>query len=206
MPGEGNVLVGLAGGSASGKTTLVRELALQFGKEQLCVVSLDHYYKPLSHQLRDAQGEINFDHPKGIDFRRMRRDVRSLLKGQPVKIVEYTFNNPLVFPGEIVFEPAPIIVVEGLFAFADTYLNRMYSYTVYVDAPLQVAFDRRMKRDVSERGMTQEEVRYQWDNHVLPAYHEFLLPHRDTAHFVIDNSIDFKSQLTVLEAELRTMV
>lgn len=193
-------LIGLAGGSASGKTTLIRTLSEEFGNNQVCVISQDHYYKGLSEQVRDENGMVNFDHPTGIDFNRIRKDIRKLLKGEVVKIVEYTFNNPNVFPKQIVYKPAPIILLEGLFVYADSALNRQYDYRLYIHAEDSITLDRRLRRDVSERGMTEEEVMYQWNNHVLPAYEQFLRPHRAKADLVIENNADFSKGLDEIRA------
>jgi uridine kinase len=183
--------VGLAGGSASGKTTFINKLSEKFGPDKICVISQDHYYKGLSEQLRDANGIVNFDHPTGIDFSRIKKDLRQLLRGKQVKIVEYTFNNPNVFPKEITYKPAPIILLEGLFVFADKSLNKMFDYRLYIHADDEVTLERRLNRDTSERGMTKEEVMYQWENHVLPAYNEFLKPHKQNADYIIKNNVDF---------------
>jgi len=154
-------LVGLAGGSASGKTTFIRRLSEEFGEDKVCVISQDHYYKALSEQVRDENGIVNFDHPDGIDFNRIRKDIRTLLRGKRVKIVEYTFNNPDVFPKQIIYKPAPIILLEGLFVFADARLNKMYDYRMYIDADDHITLNRRLNRDTAERGMSHEEVMYQ---------------------------------------------
>jgi len=192
---SGVYLVALAGGSASGKTTFIRKLSEEFGEDKVCVISQDHYYKGLSEQKRDENGMVNFDHPTGIDFGRIKKDLRKLLRGQTVKIVEYTFNNPDVFPKEIVYKPAPIILLEGLFVFADESLNKMYDYRLYVHADDDVTLKRRVARDTAERGMTLDEVIYQWDNHVKPAYDEFLKPHKSEADYVIQNNEDFSECL-----------
>ena len=188
-------LVGLAGGSASGKTTFIRKLSEVFGTDKVCVITQDNYYKGLSEQLRDENGMVNFDHPTGIDFVRIRKDLRKLLKGETVKIVEYTFNNPDIFPKELVYKPAPIVLLEGLFVFADKSLNAMYDYRLYIDADDDITLKRRIARDTVERGMTEDEVMYQWDNHVQPAYAEFLKPHKSEADYVIKNNVNFQECL-----------
>ncbi len=188
-------LVGLAGGSASGKTTFIRKLSEVFGQDKVCVITQDNYYKGLSEQLRDKNGMVNFDHPTGIDFSRIKKDLRKLLKGKTVKLVEYTFNNPDIFPKEIVYSPAPIVLLEGLFVFADKSLNKMFDYRLYIDADDDVTLDRRLKRDTAERGMTNDEVMYQWENHVQPAYNEFLKPHKPAADYIIKNNENFDACL-----------
>lgn len=191
MPKSKPFLVGLAGGSASGKTTFIKKLSEVFGEEKVCVISQDHYYKGLSEQMRDENGMVNFDHPQGINFTRIKSDLRKLLKGQPVKIVEYTFNNPAIFPKEIIYTPAPIILLEGLFAFADSALFKMYDHKLYIDADEEITLQRRLTRDIKERGMTEQEVMYQWTNHVLPAYDSYLKPYQNQVDYVIKNNQDF---------------
>lgn len=206
MKNNKTFLVGLAGGSASGKTTFIREISKKFEDNQVCVISQDHYYKGLSEQLRDENGIVNFDHPSGINFTRIKKDIRKLLKGKPVDIVEYTFNNPEIFPKQITYQPAPIILLEGLFVFADKGLNAMYDYRLYIDADEDVTLDRRLKRDTTERGMTLDEVMYQWDNHVKPAYDQFLKPHKKDSDYVIHNTDNFDDCLTHVTAKFRDVI
>lgn len=199
-------LVGLAGGSASGKTTFIRHLSEEFGEDKVCVISQDHYYKGLSEQVRDENGKVNFDHPSGIDFKRIRKDIRTLLKGEQVQIVEYTFNNPNVFPKQITYKPAPIILLEGLFVYADRYLNRLYDYRMYIHADDHITLNRRLQRDVKERGMTEDEVMYQWNNHVKPAYDEFLKPHKEKADFIIQNNRDFSEDFEAIRSHFTQVI
>jgi uridine kinase len=199
-------LVGLAGGSASGKTTFIRKLSEVFGQDKVCVITQDNYYKGLSEQLRDKNGMVNFDHPTGIDFGRIKKDLRKLLKGKTVKLVEYTFNNPDIFPKEIVYSPAPIVLLEGLFVFADKSLNKMFDYRLYIDADDDVTLDRRLKRDTAERGMTNDEVMYQWKNHVQPAYKEFLKPHKSNADYIIKNNENFDACLDKVIAKFNNVI
>lgn len=196
----------MAGGSASGKTTFIRRLSEEFGEDKVCVISQDHYYKGLSEQKVDENGQVNFDHPTGIDFNRIRKDLRKLLRGKTIKIVEYTFNNPNIFPKEIIYKPAPIVLLEGLFVFADPTLNKMYDYRLYVQADDDIALARRLARDTKERGMTKEEVLYQWENHVKPAYTEFLKPHKEDADYIIQNNSNFDDCLKKVIAKFNGVI
>lgn len=196
------ILVGLAGGSASGKTSFIRRLSELFSPKEFVVVSQDNYYKPLSQQERDERGEVNFDLPSAIDFKRLIKDVRQLQKGKKVSMVEYTFNNPDVFPKQIELLPAPIIMVEGLFIYSDIKLKKLFDWRMYIHTDLDVAKERRLRRDVEERGMSTQEVLHQWENHVLPSYHDMLKDHKDDAHFVIDNTESFEELLGEVRSEL----
>ena len=195
-------IIGIAGGSASGKTTLIRRLNTLYSSEQICVISQDHYYRPLSEQVVDQNGEINFDRPEGIDFDRLSRDVKRLKKGKEVQIVEYTFNNPNVFPKEITFRPAPVIVIEGLFIYTNPKLDSSFDLKLYIEAELEVMLKRRLDRDSKERGMTKEQIEYQWTEHVLPAYRDYLLPYRENVDLIIVNNTHFDRSFEVLTNHL----
>lgn len=194
------LVVGLAGGSATGKTSFIEALVTVFGGHELCVVSMDNYYRPLSSQHRDENGMVNYDLPEGIDFNRLRKDLRSLQQGKSVKIVEYTFNNSARFPSEIVLTPAPIILVEGLFVLTDKRLRAFFDITMMIATEHHIALKRRLRRDVEERGMTEDEVIYQWEQHVLPAYETYLVPHKNNVNLLIDNNMSFDSGLREVEA------
>jgi len=196
-------LIGIAGGSASGKTTFIRELNKLFGVSEVCVVSQDHYYKALSEQVMDENGEINFDEPAGIDFNRLRKDLRTLKKGKKVEIVEYTFNNPKKFPKTLLFNPAPVVIVEGLFIYTDELLGKMFDLKLYIEADIELMLKRRMTRDIVERGMNEDQVKYQWNNHVLPSYERFLLPYREKVDMVILNNTHFRESFEVVTSHIR---
>jgi len=199
-------LIGIAGGSASGKTTFIKELHKLFGVGDICVVSQDHYYRGLSEQVLDSNGEINFDDPAGINFDRLKKDLRTLKKGKPVEIVEYTFNNPKKFPKTLTFEPAPVVIVEGLFIYTVESIGKMFDLKLYIEADLELMLKRRMNRDVLERGMNEDQVKYQWNNHVLPSYEQFLLPHREKVDMVILNNTHFRESFNVIVNHIRQII
>ena len=179
-------VVGVVGGSASGKTSFLRELVARLPAGACAVVSQDNYYRPKAEQHRDEAGEPNFDLPTAIDRDRFVRDLRALLAGQPITQREYTFNVTDRPPREIVIAPAAVLIVEGLFVFHDDEVRSLLDLRVYLDAPGAVCFDRRLARDLRERGYTEAMIRYQWDHHVRPAYQRYVRPHRDAAHVLID--------------------
>ncbi|MFM8959809.1 MAG: uridine kinase [Bacteroidota bacterium] len=199
-------LIGIVGGSASGKTTLIKELAARFSLEQLCVISQDHYYHPLHLQARDEQGEVNFDLPTSLDRQRCLADLRSLIEGRPVKIREYTFNRPDAEPEEHILEPAPVIIMEGLFVFHYREIAEMLDLRIFIDAPQDLMLSRRIERDYRERGYPEEVVRYQWDHHVAPAYKAYLEPYRDSSDLIITNIHGFERALNVIASHIENIL
>lgn len=195
---KGPFFVGIAGGSASGKTTFIKKISEVFSLHEVCVISQDHYYKPISEQQSDENGEINFDLPEAIDFKRMLRDIRKLQKGEQVELVEYTFNNPGKFPKKLTWLPSPIILIEGLFIFHDKQLASLFDLKIFIDAQEDIKLNRRLQRDFTERAMTREQILYQWNNHVKPAYEKYLLPYRENVDMIILNNTHFDNSFDII--------
>ena len=110
-------IIGITGGSGTGKTTFIKHLRAAFSDEELCIISQDNYYRPREEQLTDEKGVKNFDLPESIDGKAFAADLKSLLAGNTVTKKEYTFNNSTADASTIVWRPAPVIIVEGIFAF-----------------------------------------------------------------------------------------
>lgn len=196
-------VVGVAGGSASGKTSFLRKLQAHLGEEKLAIVSQDNYYLPKEHQTKDENGEVNFDLPTSIDKQRFFSDVVSLISGRQIRIEEYTFNNDGKTASEVVVNSAPIIVVEGLFVFHYPHIRELLDLRVYIDVREDIKLHRRIKRDGDERGYNESVVRYQWENHVMPSFKKFLKPYRDDSHIIITNNINYSKGLEVLVDHLK---
>lgn len=197
IPG-GSYLVGIAGGSGSGKTTLIRALRDRLPAGAVCVVSQDDYYLPIEHQRTDANGRVNFDLPEGIDLDQLASDLRILMRGGSVQRKEYTFNQPNMEPKWLEVKPAPVILVEGLFVLHHAAVRDQFDLKVFVDASEEVQLQRRLGRDAAERGYGPDDVRYQWDHHVMPAYHDYLLPYRSLCDLHVINEARFDKALNVL--------
>ncbi len=199
-------LVGIAGGSASGKTYLLKSLLNHFKPSDICLISQDHYYKPMEMQLVDENGEINFDLPEGIERELLYNDISNLLAGKTIKKQEYTFNVPKENPEILCINPAPIIVIEGLFIFHFTELFELFDYKVFVDADHDIKLNRRLMRDQVERGYTEDMILYQWHNHVMPAYDQYLLPYKSACEFVIHNNDDISKEIDILSNYLKQRI
>ena len=199
-------IVGITGGSASGKTTFLRRLLASFPPEDICLISQDNYYHPRETQLVDAQGVTNFDLPTAIDSVAYAADVLSISQGREVRRPEYTFNNPLAKPTELVFRPAPIVVVEGIFVFHFEEIARLLNLKVFIDAQEHVKVLRRIVRDRDERGYDLEDVLYRYVHHVAPTYDKYIKPYQHDADLIIPNNTSFERALEVLVAFLRSKV
>jgi uridine kinase len=199
-------LVGIAGGSASGKTYLLHNLLRHFTTEEICLISQDHYYKSIEHQPRDENGEVNFDTPEGIDEQQLLKDIRALLQGETIQKTEYTFNVKKEDLEIIDFEPRPILVIEGLFILHFKGLFDLFDYKVFVDADEEIKLQRRLQRDLQERGYPEESIRYQWHNHVQPAYNQYLLPFKEQCDFIIHNNDVIDSEIELLSQMLRNQL
>ena len=196
-------LVGIAGGSGSGKTTLISIVQAELGAEFVSVLSQDDYYLSKEDQQCDENGEVNFDLPSSIDQKRLIRDVKRLMAGEEVQVERYTFNNLNDNSETLTIRSSAIVIVEGLFVFHYPELHRHFDYKIFVDANAKTRFDRRMVRDVTERGYPEEVIRYQWEHHVEPAFRTYLLPHREYAHIIIDNEYEMRQGLSDILDTLR---
>ena len=191
-------IIGITGGSGSGKTTFINHLRGSFSEEQLCIISQDDYYRPREEQVTDDKGFHNFDLPTSIDKKAFHRDVERLINGETVEIVEYMFNNKEGTPSVKYFKPAPIIVVEGLFVFHYKKIRRILDLKVFFYAADHLKVIRRILRDQVERGYPIDDVIYRYEHHVMPSYNKYIQPYMDEADLIINNNLDFNMGLDVL--------
>jgi uridine kinase len=199
-------LVGICGASGSGKTYILNTLLEQFNTEELCLVSLDNYYKPREKQTKDEQGILNFDLPDSIFIDKCVEDLKTLKSGQSINIQEYTFNNPAKKPGTITLNPSSVIVVEGLFILHDKGLKDLLDLKVFIEAEDHIRLKRRILRDNKERGYDMGDVLYRYENHVFPAYQQFIAPYKPEADIILNNNQHFKKGLEVIAAFLRSKI
>lgn len=199
-------LVGITGGSASGKTHFLTSLKQKFTPQQVCFISQDDYYKPLERQQKDANEVVNFDLPEAIELEKFHDDLAALAKGETIKKMSYNFNNPNEERQLMDFSPSPIVIIEGLFIFYYQNIFDMLDLKLFIDADDDVKFQRRMKRDVDERGIEPDMVTYQWYNHVKPAFQKYLAPYKELADVVIKNNIHFNNSLAMVENHFKVLL
>jgi len=195
--------IGITGGSGSGKTTFIEHLRQSFSDREVCIISQDDYYRPRENQIKDDQGEINFDKPKSIDKKAFTTDIKKLLAGKSVERLEYNFNNKNKVPKTLVFNPAPILIIEGIFVFHYKKIRRLLDLKVFLHAKENLKVIRRIKRDRVERNYPLDDVLYRYENHVLPTFERYILPYKEDADLVINNNREFANGLAVLEGFIR---
>lgn len=181
------MIIGICGGSGSGKTTLLKRLANHFSDFQATVFSMDNYYLPIYEQVKDENGEVNFDLPTALDKERLVADLAELKKGNAIEVKEYHFNAPPNKNVLITLEPAPVIIVEGLFLFHYQEVQNMLDFSIFMSVDPAVQLDRRLYRDQESRGYSRDAILYQWENHVMPCYQKYLEPYTNQADFVFSN-------------------
>lgn len=180
--------IGITGGSGSGKTYFINRLSSQFAEDQICLLSQDHYYKPRDLQSTDERGVKNFDLPEAIERERFYDDVLKLKRGEVLKIKEYTFNNSAVVPKELVFKPAPILIIEGLFVQLFPEIEKELDLKIFIEARDYLKLSRRIRRDSEERGYDLDDVLYRYHHHVMPVYESLIHPLMHRADLVVPNN------------------
>ncbi|MCB0647349.1 MAG: uridine kinase [Saprospiraceae bacterium] len=198
-----SLLIGISGGSGSGKTSFINELCAQFDKNEICVVSQDDYYRNRREIATDDNGITNFDVPEAFYLDEFARDIRLLKSGREVTRQEYTFNNSEKDPRMLIFSPAPIIVIEGLFVFHERDIFDQLDMKLLINAKISDKIIRRIHRDRIERNYPLEDVLYRYQNHVLPAYEKYIYPYKDEVDLIVNNSKNYSMGLTIVAGYLK---
>ncbi len=199
-------VIGVTGGSGSGKTSIVHEIRDMFAESELCILSQDNYYIPREEQYVDDNGVQNFDLPSSINLKAFTEDVNKLMNGQAVDLKEYVFNNELKEASILHFQPAPVILAEGLFIYHDEVMRNLFDYKFFVDAPEDVKLIRRIKRDRVERNYPLDDVLYRFEHHVTPSYVKYILPYKSHCDIIINNTHSYKKGIDILSSFIQTKI
>lgn len=196
-------IIGITGGSGSGKTTFLNELRERFSEDELCVLSQDNYYRERENQRIDEEGVCNFDRLESFYLEDFERDIVQLVSGETVSRQEYVYNNPNAPVRMLQFKPAPVILVEGLFVFDSEKIRKMLDLSVFVHAHEVKKVIRRIRRDGIERNYPIDDVLYRYEHHVLPSFESHIKPIRESADIIINNNYSMDSALKVFESFIR---
>lgn len=196
-------VIGIAGGSGSGKTFFLKCFLNHFKKEEICLLSQDDYYYRVGHTMTAEENKLyNFDLPATIDNNQFLSDIKNLINGQTVYQKEYTFNNPNAEPKLLEIKPAPIVMVEGLFILHFEEIAEILDMKIFIDTDEDIALQRRLKRDLIERGYPEGDVLYKWNNHVMPAFNDYLLPYKKQCDKIITNNTHVADDIIQITSEI----
>ncbi len=179
------VIIGVAGGTASGKTTVSDAILDRVGRQHIIYLQHDSYYRDLSHLPLEERTQLNFDHPDALETELLVSHLRRLQAGEPVEVPIYDFATYRRSEETRHIEPRPVILLEGLLIFVDKELREMMDVKLYVDTDADLRFIRRLQRDIQERGRTMESVIHQYLTTVRPMHLEFVEPSKRYADVII---------------------
>lgn len=179
------VVVGVAGGTASGKTTISEAILDRVGRERVAHVQHDAYYRDLSHLEMDARRQVNFDHPDALETELLVAHLDALCRGESIQVPVYDFSTYVRLPETRRVDPRPVVLVEGILAFAEPELRKRLDIKVYVDTDADLRFIRRLRRDLAERQRTVDSVIEQYLETVRPMHLEFVEPSKRYADVII---------------------
>lgn len=177
---------GISGGSGAGKTTLTRHLVERLGADQVSVVAFDAYYRDQGHLAPVDRALVNYDHPDSLDHEMFAADVETLRSGRAVASPVYDFSTHTRTAEVTVIEPKPVVIVEGILLLSFPEIAAHLDLAVFIDVPEQVRLDRRITRDVAERGREPNDVRRQFAATVAPMHDQYVKPYRHLAHRTVE--------------------
>ena len=179
------LIIGIAGGTGSGKTTVVSQIVEELPKDEVCLISQDSYYKDTGDLLYDERVKINFDHPKAIDFDLLVNQLKELKKGNPIEQPIYSFVEHNRTGKTIITHPRKVVIVEGILILTNPELRKLFDIKIYVHADSDERLIRRLKRDLAERGRDLEEVLTRYQTTLKPMHQQFIEPTKEYADIII---------------------
>lgn len=191
-------LIAIVGGSGSGKTWLADRLLEEFGNDARRL-SLDDFYRDLSHLTPDERVRTNFDHPNAIDWPLFRRSISSIRRGEATESPIYNFSTHMRRTETKTWQPCRLVLLDGLWLLRRAELRQLYSLSVFIECPESSRLERRVKRDQRERGRSARSVRAQFEQHVAPMHNRFVAGQVQHADFVVESPTS-PTRLTELRA------
>ena len=200
------IIIGIAGGTGSGKTTLTEKLRDHFGANEVSVINHDSYYKRHDELPYEERCKLNYDHPDSFDTPLMVAHLRELRAGHPVQVpvYDYTIHNRSDKVQHI--EPAPVLIVEGILPFVEPELCALFDYKIYVDTDADERILRRLVRDVKERGRSLDSVINQYLTTVKPMHEAFVEPSKRNADIIVPNGGENTTAIEMLAHHIRSLI
>ncbi len=182
------LIIGIAGGTGCGKTTVVNQIVDQLPKDEVCIISQDSYYNDLSHMTKEERGKVNFDHPNSIDFDLLIYHLKQLRKGKTIDKPIYSFVEETRLDETERTHPKKVIIVEGILVLSNAMLRDMFDIKIYVHADSDERLIRRLQRDIRERGHDLDKVLTRYQTAVKPMHEQFIEPSKEFADLIIPNN------------------
>jgi uridine kinase len=181
-------LIGICGGSGSGKTTFAQRVHQQLGSEKTKILYQDNYYKDQSKKFDHDGGAVNFDHPSAIDFELLAEHLKFLKQNKPIQVPVYDFVTHTRAKDYIHFGPTQIILLDGTLILNQEKIHQILDFSFYIKTDEDTRFDRRFKRDTIERGRSPEGVKNQFYRQVKPMHDQFVEPSQNNAHYIVEQN------------------
>jgi len=200
------VVVGVAGGTGSGKTTVATEILKRAGTDQISLIQHDAYYKDLSDLPMAQRAMQNFDHPDALDNDLLIAHLQELKAGRPVEVPVYDFTTHSRTARTLRLDPHRVILLEGILIFSDEILRGLMDVRIYVDTDADIRFIRRLQRDIAERGRTMESVIHQYLATVRPMHQEFVEPSKRHANVIIPEGGFNEVAMEMIAARIKALL
>ena len=200
------IIIGIAGGTGSGKTSLAKGILSEYGEGEVAVIEQDSYYNDLSHILYEERVIQNYDHPDSIDIELFESHLQNLLNGELVNVPTYDFSTHVRMDKTITITPHHVIVVEGILTLHYTQLRDLFAIKIFVDTPADIRFIRRLTRDIHERGRTADSVNKQYLATVRPMHDQFVEPSKYFADLIIPEGGENKVAVDLIRTKINSIL
>ena len=200
------IIIGVAGGTGSGKTTVASRILERVGAEHVTYIAHDAYYRDLGHLPERLRAQINFDHPDALETALLVEHLQELRRGHPVEMPIYDFTSHTRTERTERVDVAPVVIVEGILVFVEPELRNLFDVKIYIDTDADVRFIRRLRRDIEERGRSVESVCEQYLSTVRPMHLEFVEPSKRYADVIIPEGGFNEVAIEMVAARLKGML
>ncbi|MDP7095246.1 MAG: uridine kinase [Candidatus Marinimicrobia bacterium] len=203
---QSSILIGIAGGTGSGKTSIAQEFVKEFTTGEVAVIQLDSYYKDLSFMSMEERNEQNFDHPDAMDFELLHKHLSTLMQWEYVEIPRYDFSTHTRLDESETIAPHHVLVVEGILTLWDARLRELMDIKLFVETPDDIRFIRRLTRDREERERTTQSVIDQYLHTVRPMHEQFVNPMKVHADLIIPEGGQNKVAVDLIRTKIKSIV
>ena len=183
-------IIGVTGGTGSGKTTIINKITKESGIKEICYLSSDSYYKDNSKLEFEKRDKLNYDTPEAIDFNLLVNHISALKKGLEINVPNYCFSTHLRLKNTSLFSPKKILIIEGILILTNKELRESINYNIFLDCPRNIRFERRLKRDVSERDRNYKDVVNLFKNRLDSMHELYVEPVKKYCDLIIDTSYE----------------